>query len=247
MSVSYVHDQPQLVWLVIPGKASWLKEFFSVQMMVTNLADPDFTLEQRVRHPRRPRRVDAGAHRRAAVTDRDSEPIPGGQSRTATWVLRGDTEGFYDLTASYAGTLEPFGDTVTMQAATEKQLHVWGGSALELVGRRRRRRQRRYPYHVTVGLKNVADVPVYNPTIELLKEGKKNYIYQPREQLVVAAPASWRRATPSSATTSWSPRSAAPWTSAGRSSARPPAMSSYLPLLPAIRPAPPQPPHRSSR
>ena len=109
------------------------------------------------------------------------------RAATATWVLRGDTEGCYDLTASYAGTLEPFGDTVTVHAATDKQLHVWGGSALELTVDADDEANDRYPYHVTVGLKNVADVPVYNPTLQLLTEGKKNYIYQPREQLVVTS------------------------------------------------------------
>ena len=44
-----------------------------------------------------------------------------------------------------------------------------------------------YPYHVTVGLKNVADVPIYNAALELLKDGKKNYIYQPLEQLTMTA------------------------------------------------------------
>jgi Ca2+-binding RTX toxin-like protein/PKD repeat protein/flagellar hook assembly protein FlgD len=185
MSVSYIHDRPQLLWLVIPGKATWLKEFFSVQMMVTNLADPDFTLENGSATLTVPAGLSLAPTAVAQSPTATLEPIPGGQSRTATWVLRGDTEGRYDLSASYAGTLEPFGDTVTMQAATDRQLHVWGGSALELVVDTDDTATTGHPYHVSVGLKNVADVPVYNPTIELLKEGKKNYIYQPREQLVV--------------------------------------------------------------
>jgi PKD repeat protein/flagellar hook assembly protein FlgD len=185
MSVSYAHGQPHIVWLVIPGKATWLKEFFSVQMMVSNLADPDFTLENGAATLTIPEGLTLAptAVRQSATAKLDA--IPGGQSKTATWIVRGDTEGFYDLTASYAGTLEPFGDPVTIQAATEKPLHVWGGSALELVVDADDAAHERHPYHVTVGLKNVADVPVYNPTIELLKAGKKNYIYQPREQLVV--------------------------------------------------------------
>ena len=132
VSVNYAHNQPQLVWLVIPGKASWLKEFFSVQMMVSNLADPEFILD----HGSATLAVPGGLA--LAPTAVQQQPrvamgeIPGGQSATATWVLRGDTEGFYDLTASYAGTLEPFGETVTVHAATDKQLHVWGGSALQL-------------------------------------------------------------------------------------------------------------------
>jgi Ca2+-binding RTX toxin-like protein/PKD repeat protein/flagellar hook assembly protein FlgD len=185
MSVRYVHDQPQLLWLIIPGKATWLKEFFSVQMMVTNLADPDFTLDNGVATLTVPEGLTLAPTAAPQAPTVTLEAIPGGQSRTAAWVLRGDTEGFYDLSATYAGTLEPFGDTVTMRAVTDKQLHVWGGSALELVVDADDVAHETYPYHVTVGLKNVGDVPVYNPTIELLKEGKKNYIYQPREQLVV--------------------------------------------------------------
>jgi PKD repeat protein len=187
LSVNYVHDQPQLVWLVIPGKASWLKEFFSVQMMVSNLADPDFTLDHGSATLTIPDGLTLAPTSNPQSATQAIDDIPGGRSATATWVLRGETEGFYDLTASYGGTLEPFGETVTVHAATDKQLHVWGGSALELTVDADDEANEHYPYHVTVGLKNVADVPVYNPSLQLLTEGKKNYIYQPREQLVVAA------------------------------------------------------------
>ncbi len=37
---------PQIVWMVLPGRAKWLKEFFSVSMMVTNLAGPQFSLSE---------------------------------------------------------------------------------------------------------------------------------------------------------------------------------------------------------
>ena len=47
-----------------------------------------------------------------------------------------------------------------------------------------------YPYHVLVGLKNVADIPVYNPEVELLENGRKNYIYQPQERLTRGPPRS---------------------------------------------------------
>lgn len=86
----------------------------------------------------------------SATTTLDA--IPGGQSKTATWVLRGDKEGSYDLAASYAGTLEPFGDTVTVYAVTEQPLHVWGGSALQLTVDADDTAREHYPYHVTVGL-----------------------------------------------------------------------------------------------
>ena len=207
-------------------------------MMVSNLADPDFTPGERVRHPHRPRRVDAGARPPCrSHRPRPLDAIPGGQSKTATWVLRGDTEGFYDLTASYAGTLEPFGDTVTVQAATEKQLHVWGGSALQL----------------TVDADDTANERLPLPRHRRPQERRRRARLQPdhraaqggQEELHLPAPRaarrrrppSWPRATPCPATTSSCPPSAAPWTWAGRSSARRPATSSCPPRSPATRPS----------
>jgi flagellar hook assembly protein FlgD len=184
-----VHGQPQLVWLVMPGKASWLKEFFAVQMTVTNLGDPAFVLDHGTASLELPSGLalaPTAAPQSATVSVPD---IRGGTSATSTWLVRGDTEGFYTFNASYAGSLEPFGDTVSILAVNEKPLHVWGGSALELTVNVDREATARYPFHAVVGLKNVADVPVYNPTLQLLKEGKENYIYQPRETLAQSAAA----------------------------------------------------------
>jgi len=183
VAISYAHGQPQLVWLVIPGKASWLKEFFSVQMMVTNLSDNSFVLDHgsaTLPLPPELSLAPTAVSQHETVTMPD---LPGGQSATATWIVRGDTEGYYDLTSSYAGSLEPFGDTITVNAASQKPLHVWGASAIETTIDANQDIYDRYPYHVRVGLKNVADVPIYNASVELLSQGKQHYLYQPREAL----------------------------------------------------------------
>jgi PKD repeat protein len=183
VSVRWVNNQPQLLWLVIPGKASWLKEFFDVQMMVTNLASPGITITNGAATLELPDGLSlapTASPQKAVVSVPD---VPGGTSATVNWVVRGDAEGYYNLTASYAGTIEPFGKPINMTAATQNKLHVWGGSALQMIVDADADVYDRYPYHVRIGLKNVADVPVYNATVELLKEGKLNYIYQPREAL----------------------------------------------------------------
>ena len=187
VSTSYAHGQPQLVWLVIPGKASWLKEFFTVQMMVTNLADPSFVLDHGAATLPLPTGLSLAPTATPQTGTVSMPDIPGGQSATATWLLRGDTEGYYNLASTYAGSLEPFGDTITVNAATASPLHVWGGSALKLSVAVDDKATTGYPFHASVTLQNVADVPVYNAALELLTEGKKNYIYQPREQLAVTA------------------------------------------------------------
>jgi PKD repeat protein len=183
VSVQWVNNEPQLLWLIIPGKASWLKEFFNVQMMVTNLASPGFVLD----HGAATLPLPSGLSLAPTATPQKATvalpDIEGGHSATASWVVRGDVEGYYDLTSSYAGSLEPFGKSVNLTAVAQNKLHVWGGSALKMTVDADADVYDRYPYRVRIGLKNVADVPVYNATVELLKQGKLNYIYQPREAL----------------------------------------------------------------
>src|SRR5262249_32606457 len=125
-------DAPILSSLVIPFKASWLKEFFSVSMIVDNLAPAPFTLK--------------GGHATVSwaggmslaptvvkqAYTQSLPDIPGEGSATAQWVLRGDTEGEYNIAATYAATLEPFGRTLNLSAATTTPVHVWGASAIQL-------------------------------------------------------------------------------------------------------------------
>jgi flagellar hook assembly protein FlgD/PKD repeat protein len=187
VSTSYVHDQPQLVWLVMPGKASWLKEFFSVQMMVSNLAAPAFVLDQGSARLEVPAGLSLAPTAAPQFASQSVGDIAGGTSKTITWLVRGDAEGEYDLTASYAGTLEPFGDPVSISAVTQIPLHVWGTSAVQLVVDSDDEATIGDPFHVRVGLKNVADVPIYNPGIQLLQQGSSGFIYQPRERLSQSA------------------------------------------------------------
>jgi PKD repeat protein/flagellar hook assembly protein FlgD len=182
-SVRYVQGQPTITWMVIPGVASFLKEFFDVQMVVTSLASPAFTLDGGSAVLDVPAGLALAPTSRPQTATISMPVIAGGESRTARWVLRGDTEGMYDLNAHYVGTLQPIGVTVALDAKTATPLHVWGASALTMTIDAPTLAVKGDPYAVSVKLKNVADVPVYNASIELLNEGKENYIYQPRERL----------------------------------------------------------------
>ena len=55
--------------------------------------------------------------------------VPAGGSVSADWVLRGDTEGFYGVSGTYNGTLDP-GDLAQLTfpiATVPGAIHVWGG------------------------------------------------------------------------------------------------------------------------
>ena len=125
-TVSRARGQAQIIWLVVPAKASWLKEFFNVQLMVSNLAEPGFVLDQGSAKLNLPIGLSLAP---TAVAQSLIQPVPdidGGKSATASWLVRGDKEGEYPLTGSYAGMLEPFGAPISIDAVSDKPLHVWG-------------------------------------------------------------------------------------------------------------------------
>ena len=183
LSVQWVDGAPDLLWLIIPGKAKWLKEFFDVQLMVTNLSPSGFTLDHGAATLPLPSGLSLAPTSKPQQSTAEMPDIPGGQSATADWIVRGDTEGYYPLQASYAGVLDPIGASVSLTAQTQDDLHVWGGSALRMTVDTDDAVYKTFPYRVRVGLTNVADVPVYNPEVDLLEEGRLNYIYQPQERL----------------------------------------------------------------
>lgn len=175
-------DAPLLSALVIPFRATFLKEFYDVSMVVSNLASPGFELRNGEASIELPSGMSLAPTAKSQSLDVEMPDIPGGGSAQTHWILRGDTEGEYDLAAHYGATLEPFGRSIKLDARTNEPIKVWGGSALQLEVDVDDEVRDRYPYTVFVKLKNVADVPVYNPAVELLKEGRVGYIEQPRQQ-----------------------------------------------------------------
>ena len=165
-TVIYVQDQPIIQWLVIPMRASFLKEFFQVSMIVQNLTT-GFTFDNGSATLTLPSGLSLAPTSTNQSLTQAVDEIPGGESRTATWVLRGDVEGSYDLSAVYSGSIEPIGQNVLLTATTQSSLQVWGASALRTTITADCKATRWGPYTITVTLKNVSDTDVYNAQVEL--------------------------------------------------------------------------------
>ncbi|MGZ4708564.1 MAG: Calx-beta domain-containing protein, partial [Acidimicrobiales bacterium] len=177
-----VEGQPTLVYMAIPGRAKFLKEFFDVQLQVTNLAAPGFNLTGGTAELTLPPGISLAPTAAVQSTTVTMPDILGGTSATTNWVVRGDTEGFYDLAVDYRAMLSPFNAPVALRGETATPLHVWAGAALEMIVDADNAAYDGYPYRVRIGLHNVADVPVYNPSAELLP-GPVNCVYAPGQTL----------------------------------------------------------------
>ena len=192
LGVRVVDGQPQLHALYVPVQASWLKEMFNASLLVTNLAtDPGFVLEAGRARLAPPVGMSLAQTSIPQQQEMSVPSIPAGQSHTVQWFLRGDTAGSYDLTATYSAALQPLRTPVFMEARTATPVKVWGENAVRFVieaddeahgdwaGRTSTWHSGTYPYHASVRMENVANVPIYNASIRLSEEGRRNFILPP--------------------------------------------------------------------
>lgn len=179
-------DKPTIVWLVIPVKGSMLKEFFDVQLVVTNLS-PGFAMQGGVA------RLSLGSGLSLAPTGTPQSlavtactdtvttgcvaDIAGGASERVRWVVRGDDEGEHTVSARYDASLEPIG--VPVHLATEPAtLKVWGATGLQFTVHVQDQAYENLPYDVTVEVKNVTpDATFYNVGLEL--QSGQHYVFAP--------------------------------------------------------------------
>jgi hypothetical protein len=175
--------------LEAPG-VRFLKEFFDVQLTVFNLSDPGFPFDPGTATLALPSGLSlaptsAGQSATAAVA-----AVDGGASGSASWIVRGDTGGTYDLTAGYSSVLKVAGlDDVPVQFDATTRIKVWAGDAVELLVQAEDAAYAHHPYRVRLGLKNVSDVPVYLAGVGLSRPaGTPTYIFQPDQTMLFSTP-----------------------------------------------------------
>jgi uncharacterized repeat protein (TIGR02543 family) len=175
--------RPTVAYLVIPGRASWLKEFFNVSLVLENTADAQYILENSQVTLNLPNGLSLAETATPQSLTVDLGDIAGQETRETHWIIRGDKKGEYNLTADFHGTLHPFNDMVTASFATAQPFRVWGEDALTMHVQAQEQANKGHPYHVRFGFTNVSDAPVYNLALQLLESTKQNYIYAPNQQL----------------------------------------------------------------
>ncbi|NLY43091.1 MAG: PKD domain-containing protein, partial [Clostridiaceae bacterium] len=177
--------RPTIAYLVIPGEARWLKEFFEVGLVLENTADPEFVITDSLAVLKLQDGLSLAPTQERQSLEVDLGDIAGGESREVKWIIRGDKKGWYSLEADFTGILQPFGDAVYATFMTKEPFRVWGDDAIKMHIDAQDRSDKGYPYHVRFGIENISDIPVYNASFKLLEQGKQNYIYAPNQQLEV--------------------------------------------------------------
>ncbi len=179
-----VPPAPAVQWLILRGKATMLKQFLEVSMGVVNLSpEAPFELTRNEATLNLPAGLSLAPTPTPQSLTQSLPDIKPLGSASANWIIRGDQPGEYFLSADYAGTLEPFEAAIGSHAALQKAFRVWGSEALKLKVRADAGKYiRATPYHVTLGIEDVANIPLYNVELAIEEDVHEHFIFQPRQQ-----------------------------------------------------------------
>jgi hypothetical protein len=163
---------PAFIIMKVPGEASWLKEFFNVEVTVKNNADTQFELTDSKLKLQLPDGLSLAPTNESQSLEVDLGTIKGGETRTQSWVIRGDKQGEYNISADFNGNLQPFDDSVYYQFRTKEPVKVWGGKAMHMDVYADAYAYKGRPYLLLTRFTNVSDHSVNNLSNEI-KPGEK--------------------------------------------------------------------------
>ena len=141
---------------------SWLKEFYEVELTITNNAGEEFPIEDALATIKLPDGLSLADTMRDERGVISMGTIGGGETKSSSWIVRGDKKGKYDIYADFSGKLMPFGEELTAEFKTKEPLEVIGGDALKLEIVHDGYAQGKQSWTSTFTLTNVSDKPIYN-------------------------------------------------------------------------------------
>ena len=181
-----VDGHPLIQWLILRGKATVLKQFFEVSMVIQNLSPEPFKLTAGSAALHLPPGISFAPTSTPQQETQTVEDVPGLGSKTVNWIIRGDTPGSYYLSADYHGKLNIIEAPVDLHAELAQPLKVWGVEALSLkVYADEGALHAGVPYNVRIGVRNEANVPLYNVAVTIDENTHEHFIFQPDQKFTV--------------------------------------------------------------
>ncbi len=134
----YINVNPEtnevdtLITLTVPIKASFLKEFFHATLTIYNNAEEQYNISDnqvKLNLPEGLTLMDVDASDKEIV---NFDSLPGQSIKEIDWIIRGDKQGTYDISASYSGHLDRFNEDINAEFAPDEPITVYGESAVEV-------------------------------------------------------------------------------------------------------------------
>ncbi len=160
-------DKATIAIIDMPVEASFLKEFFDVRLHILNNASSEFSMDDNIitlNVPDGLTVMDTENSESSNVVLVDS--IQGQTTKSINWIMRGDREGEYMISADYSGILSDFNTAVNTTFEASKPMKVFGTSAVKLIVEVDRSIKYDSLYF-NLSLMNVSDIDVYKPSVDV--------------------------------------------------------------------------------
>lgn len=111
---------------------SWLKDFYEVSITITNNSEKGFDIIDSKATLGLPPGLSLAGTDQLDSWDRTINTIEGVTEKTVTWIIKGDSQGSYNISVDFEGVLTPFGIPVKALFTNDQPIKVIGGDALKL-------------------------------------------------------------------------------------------------------------------
>ena len=162
VSVAKTIAKPPVVFFRVTQYTSWLKEFYEVELIVNNNVGDGFTIENAIATINLPDGLSLADTARAERGTINMGTIEALGKQSASWIIRGDKAGSYDVSADFTGILMPFGEDVEITFMTSEPIVVLGGDALKFEITHDGFAQDKLSWNVDFTLTNISEKPIHN-------------------------------------------------------------------------------------
>ena len=169
--ISFIPNKENKEFIAIlqfDATAKTLKEFFDVKLHIVNNATKDFVLtnnEVNLNVPDGLHLMDNVSGEWCNSKNVKFDKLVGQETKTLSWIVRGDKVGSYDLSADYSGVLSEFEETVKTSFKTDEPIDVYGMTNI-MFNVEVCKEIRNNAFYFNIGLKNVGNIDAICPSLD---------------------------------------------------------------------------------
>ena len=171
--------QPQaLIYVNTQQTVSWLKDMYNVQLAVINQADSGFALSQSSATLSLPGGLSLAATKSGQTMTKEFGDIEGQECARASWIVKGDKSGSYEIRADFSANMEPFHVPIHREFVAKQDVTVSAGEGLYMIVQPDSAVFYDEESYIYFSLQNRSDHDFYNvkTTFGSTKEGAQQYV-----------------------------------------------------------------------
>ena len=141
---------------------SWLKDMYMVELGVLNIADSKYVIENSTATIHLPEGMSLAVTADGQSETQSMGSLAGQEKKYASWVVKGDEPGKYNISADFTGNLTPFDTEINAHFEAEQIVEVTDFSGLHVLIKPETKGYTGFAYYIQYEITNNTGKPLYN-------------------------------------------------------------------------------------